>query len=165
MRWKRRRLGKKIVDFYRKETRCGYWDMELIGFVSLKKYSDIEVYVQTYDVARVPHFHVRKHLHGNVYEWDIAIRVDSAKYFEHGKHKGRISTKLATDLDKMFRSIDKYAAYGENKTYWKLAIEMWNSQNATMYNPDDPFNYNPNDPLLLNDDIKQPDYSRLNFQN
>ena len=56
MRWKRRRLGKKIVDFYR------------IGFVSLKKYNDIEIYVQTYDVARVPHFHVRKHLYGNVYE-------------------------------------------------------------------------------------------------
>ena len=141
MRWKRRRLGKKIVDFYR------------IGFVSLKKYNDIEIYVQTYDVARVPHFHVRKHLHGNVYEQDIAIRFDSARYFEHGKHKRRISTKLATDLDKMLRSIDKYATYNKNRTYWERAVYSWNNQNGTsLYKP-----------ISLDDDIKQPDYSRLNF--
>ena len=120
-------------------------EMARIGFIPIGDNKGIEVYVNTDDSGNTPHFHVRKRSSHNDFEWDICIRFDSAEYFEHGRHKGTLSSKIAKELDKMLRTVDKKDKNGS--TYWEIAISEWNRNNSDVELPDD---------------LEQPDYTMLN---
>lgn len=120
-------------------------EMARVGFVPVGTTKSVEVYVHTNDAGNIPHFHVRKYGDNNQFEWETCIKYDSAEYFLHGKYKDKLpSKKIAKDLDKMLRTVDKSDRH--KRTYWEIAIDEWNRNNSTVE-------------LDLN--IVQPDYTTL----
>ncbi len=107
--------------------------------------SSIEIFVNSDDGGKIPHFHVWKKLGGRRHEWEVCIKFESAEYFTHGKYKGTVPTKIAKEIDKTLRQKDTKDKYG--RTNWDIAIEEWNRNNSD---------------VTLPDDLVQPDYTKLN---
>jgi len=120
-------------------------EMARIGWIPSNQPRGIEVYVHTDDSGNVPHFHIRKYGTNNNFEWETCIRYDSPRYFAHGKYHGKIPTKLAKELDKMFRQKNPKSRGGQ--TFWEDAIDEWNRNNSE---------------IELPIDLEQPDYTQLN---
>lgn len=115
--------------------------MARIGY--LPRHGNIEVYVWTNDPGTIPHMHVRER-GDSKYVWECCIKFESAEYFDHGKYKGRLPSKVGKELDKMLRSIDPDSLH--DATYWQTAVAEWNRNNSS---------------TKLPKDLKQPDYSTL----
>ena len=143
-----KKVMNKMQEFYSddlNEEKQELLEMARIGFIPIGDNKGIEVYVNTDDSGNTPHFHVRKRSSHNDFEWDICIKFDSAEYFEHGRHTGTLPSKIAKELDKMLRTVDKKDKNGN--TYWEIAISEWNRNNSDVELPDD---------------LEQPDYTMLN---
>lgn len=121
------------------------YGMARIGYIPPNTTKTIEVYVNTDDPGKIPHFHVRKYGKNRKFDWEVCIRFESAEYFSHGAYKGKLpNQKIAKELDKMLRTVDKSSRGGF--TYWELAIDEWNRNNSD---------------ILLPEDLEQPNYNLL----
>lgn len=121
------------------------YGMARIGFIPPGSSKTVEVYVNTDDPGKTPHFHVRKYGKGHKFEWEVCIKFTSAEYFSHGAYKGKLPNKrLAKELDSMLRTVDKKSRFG--LTYWELAIDEWNRNNSD---------------IQLPEDLEQPNYNLL----
>ena len=115
-------------------------DMARIFFLT----PEVEVYIRTDDGGNFPHFHVREWGNGKVVR-EVCIRFDKAAYDDpRGK---TLPNGLAEMLDDRLRRQNPHRIRPE--TYWETAIHAWNDNHSG----------------LLDDDLKQPDYRKLNGGN
>ena len=135
--------NRKVINAFREDIN----EMARVGFIPIGSENTIEVYVHTNDAGKVPHFHVRKYGRNNSFEWETCIKLEKAEYFLHGRYKDKLpNRKTAKALHDMLSS--EYGKPGFSGTYWHFAIAMWNANNSSVE-------------IEVNDDSKQPDYSKL----
>lgn len=116
-----------------------------VGLVSTTSVATFDVYIETDDLGKIPHFHVRKYGKNGHYEWETCIRYDSAEYFLHGRHKDKLpDKKIAKQLDAMLRQVNPKLR--NQTTFWQSCVDQWNLNNSD---------------VELDPDIEQPDYTQL----
>ena len=114
--------------------------MARIGYVS-----NLEIYVNTNDGGKIPHFHVR-----DKDDWDkfhTCIEIERPEYFLHGNKQGILNSKQKIALDQFMRSkviLKKYADKFDNN--WELVCFLWDMNNSD---------------VTISDDAVQPDYTQL----
>ena len=119
------------------------YGMARIGWIPPKDEKGIELYVHTDDSGEIPHFHVRKYGKHNKFVWETCIKYTASEYFLHGKHKDKLPSGIAKELDSMLRQPNPKR---RGITYWQSAIDDWNSNNSK---------------IQLDPDLIQPDYTKL----
>lgn len=103
----------KLLNEYKLE------EMARIGYTE----DGFEIFVYTNDGGNIPHFHYKSN------NFHTCIRIDSAKYFEHGSKQGKLNTKQKKLLVKFLQDKDKY---DNNKTNWQTLVIEWNRNNSNI---------------------------------
>lgn len=114
--------------------------MSRVGFAN--KY---EIYVNTNDAGKVPHFHMRDK--SNWDEFHTCIRLDRPEYFLHEGKNDILNAGQRKQLDRFMRSnviISKYKDKFKNN--WELACFLWDMNNSD---------------IVISDDATMPDYRLL----
>lgn len=114
-----------------------YTEMARVGFTK----NGYEVYINTNDEGKVPHFHYRKA--GNWRLFNTCIKIESPEYFYHGNNQEILSLEQKNDLIDFLSSNPKDGYFD---TKWEFLISMWNMNNAD---------------VEIDCDLKMPDYSLL----
>lgn len=118
---------------------------DIYGMARVGFSGDLEVYVNTNDAGKIPHFHLRDSV-----EWDkfhTCVRIDSAEYFLHEGKEDVLNSGQRKELDKFMRSkvtLKKYKDKFNNN--WELVCFLW---------------YMNNYDVMIPDDIEQPNYLEL----
>ena len=106
-----------------------------------------EIYVNTDDAGKIPHFHFRC-----INEWNkfhSCIRVESAKYFLHGSKDDKLNSKQRKELQKFMLEPSAAKLYDENGNRinnWQYICILWNDNNSD---------------VMISEDAVQPDYTQL----
>lgn len=112
--------------------------MARVGF-TLDRY---EVYVNTNDGGKLPHFHYRDAVDWN--KFHTCIRIDEAKYFRHNEKEDRLNAKQLKELCEFLNSDVTIARYKDKfKNNYELICFLWDLNNLD---------------VLLPEDIQMPDY-------
>ena len=107
------------------------YGMARVGFSG-----DLEVYVNTNDGGKIPHFHLR-----NSVDWKkfhTCIQITSAEYFLHEGKEDVLNSSQRKDLDEFMRSkvtLKKYKDKFDNN--WELVCFLWDMNNSDVMIPDD----------------------------
>ena len=110
------------------------------------KVKDYKVVGYTRDEGdSIPHFHM---VGLNDNKKLIAIRLDKAEYFVHGKHKDTLSRSEEKSLNEVLKK--KYKK-GRPETNWEYYANMYNKIHKHKKNA-----------ILVDIEKGQPDYSKLN---
>lgn len=134
----------KILKYSKNE---GIESMARIGWIPAGSKNSIEVYVNTDDPGKKPHFHVRKYGKHHHFEWETCILFNSANYFLHGKYHIKFpKSSYSQELDEMLRTIDRESR--NHLTFWQEAIDEWNRNNSD---------------VKVDPNMSQPDYSKLKW--
>lgn len=118
----------------------GIEGMSRIGFFP-NETKEFEVYVNTDDDGKIPHFHV-----GDANDWDrfdCSIRYDSPEYYPHEGSRSKLNTK---QIKALIAFLNEQSRYYKGYSIWQLAIYSWNSNNSG---------------IQLLDDLEMPDYRKL----
>lgn len=106
-----------------------------------------EIYVNTNDAGKVPHFHMR-----DMNEWDkfhTCIRIDAPEYFLHGTKQDTLSSKEKKLLADFMEAPTRKALYDEHGNRinnWQYVCMLWDDNNSD---------------VVIDPEIKQPDYRLL----
>lgn len=98
-----------------------FTEMASIGITD----DNYEVYVNSNDGGKIPHFHYR-----NPDDWKsfhTCIRIDDAGYFHHGNKDCILNSKQRKNLIKFLRSAPKDRRF---KTNWDYIVYLWNTNNS-----------------------------------
>lgn len=115
--------------------------MARVGFTSDK----YEVYVNTNDGGKIPHFHYR-----DANDWSkfhTCIRIDRPEYFHHEGKSDVLNSKQKKALQKFMKSkvsLDRYKDKFSNN--WELICFMWDINNSD---------------IQIDDNTQQPNYINL----
>lgn len=115
--------------------------MARIGFTSDR----YEVYVNTNDGGKIPHFHYR-----DANDWSkfhTCIRIDRPEYFHHEGKSDVLNSKQKKALQKFMKSkvsLDRYKDKFSNN--WELICFMWDINNSD---------------IQIDDNTQQPNYINL----
>lgn len=115
--------------------------MARVGFTSDK----YEVYVNTNDGGKIPHFHYR-----DANDWSkfhTCIRIDCPEYFHHEDKSDVLNSKQRKELQKFMKSkvsLDRYKDKFSNN--WELICFMWDINNSD---------------IQIDDNTQQPNYINL----
>lgn len=115
--------------------------MARVGFTSDK----YEVYVNTNDGGKIPHFHYR-----DANDWSkfhTCIRIDRPEYFHHEDKSDVLNSKQRKALQKFMKSkvsLDRYKDKFSNN--WELICFMWDINNSD---------------IQIDDNTQQPNYINL----
>ena len=116
--------------------------MSRIGFIS-----DLEIYVNTDDSGKIPHFHVR-----DSKDWKrfhTCIRIDAPEYFHHGSKQSTLNASQRKELDEFMKSPCSKKLYNESGrrlNNWERVCMLWDDNNSDVEIPDS---------------VIQPDYTQL----
>ena len=105
----------------------------------------LEIYVNTNDPGKIPHFHIRNK--SNWEEFHSCIRIDKAEYFLHEGKEDTLNSKQRKELQKFMESpvsLSRYASKFDNN--WELTCFLWDMNNSD---------------VQIDPEIEQPDYSLL----
>lgn len=106
-----------------------------------------EIYVNTDDAGKIPHFHFR-----TINDWSrfhSCIRIESAKYFLHDSKDDKLNAKQKKELQKFMlepTSANIYDAQGNRINNWQYICILWNGNNSD---------------VLIDRTVEQPDYTQL----
>lgn len=115
--------------------------MARVGFTSDR----YEVYVNTNDGGKIPHFHYR-----DANDWSkfhTCIRIDRPEYFHHEGRSDVLNSKQKKALQKFMKSkvsLDRYKDKFSNN--WELICFMWDINNSD---------------IQIDDNTQQPNYINL----
>ena len=115
--------------------------MARVGFTSDR----YEVYVNTNDGGKIPHFHYR-----DANDWSkfhTCIRIDGPEYFHHEGKSDVLNSKQKKALQKFMKSkvsLDRYKDKFSNN--WELICFMWDINNSD---------------IQIDDNTQQPNYINL----
>lgn len=104
-------------------------NQEITGMARVGYSSGLEIYVNTDDAGRIPHFHIRdpkdwKRFHS-------CIQIESANYFLHNGKEDTLNSNQRKDLMKFMKSsvqISKYKNKFNNN--WELICFLWDINNS-----------------------------------
>lgn len=105
----------------------------------------LEIYVNTDDAGKIPHFHIRKK--SDWEQFHSCIRLDKSEYFLHEGKEDTLNSKQKKDLQKFMESpvtVSRYADKFSNN--WELACFLWDINNSD---------------VEIGEGIEQPDYNLL----
>lgn len=115
--------------------------MARIGFTSDR----YEIYVNTNDGGKIPHFHYRDANDWN--KFHTCIRIDRPEYFHHDGKSDVLNSKQKRALQKFMKSkvsLNRYKDKFSNN--WELICLMWDINNSD---------------IQIDDIIQQPNYIKL----
>lgn len=115
-------IHKRMVFKFPPETNKNEILQEIarIGFMTPK----LEVYIQTDDLGKIPHFHIR-----NLQEsFETCIEIKSNNYFLHGDYTGKLNNEEETILNAFVRSVPKDDDVF--KTNYESIVYEWNKNNS-----------------------------------
>lgn len=129
---------KKII-----RSRQEIFGMARVGFIN-----ELEVYVNTNDSGKIPHFHLRNRSEWN--KFHTCIEITKSEYFLHGSKQDTLNASQRADLDRFMKSkvsSKKYVNLFENN--WQLVCFLWDINNSDVEIPED---------------VKMPDYNLLSVK-
>lgn len=106
-----------------------------------------EIYVNTDDAGKIPHFHFRV-----VSDWakfHSCIRIESAKYFLHGNKDDVLNAKQRKELEKFMHEPAAAKIYdnaGNRINNWQYICILWDTNNSD---------------VTISENAIQPDYTQL----
>lgn len=115
--------------------------MARVGFTSDR----YEIYVNTNDGGKIPHFHYRDANDWN--KFHTCIRIDRPEYFHHDGKSDVLNSKQKRALQKFMKSkvsLNRYKDKFSNN--WELICFMWDINNSD---------------IQIDDIIQQPNYINL----
>lgn len=118
---------------------------EIVGSARVGYSGDFEIYVNTDDPGKLPHFHIRDKADWS--NFHSCIRLDCAEYFLHAGKEDILNSRQRKELQKFMES--KVTVPGLSKLFennWQFACSMWNANNSD---------------VIVSDDIEMPDYRTL----
>lgn len=110
-------------------------EMARVGFTD----DQYEIYVNTDDSGKIPHFHYRKKN-----EWDkfhTCIKIEKAEYFLHGGKNDKLNSRQKKEL-----IIFLNKKTNRNMRNWDHIVDMWNMNNSD---------------VLVDESTKMPNYNNL----
>lgn len=106
-----------------------------------------EIYVNTDDSGKIPHFHFR-----NATDWKkfhTCIMIEAAQYFLHGNKQDVLNSKQKKELQQFMQATTAaniYDSNGQRVNNWQYVCILWDGNNSdTMVSPN----------------AQQPDYQKL----
>lgn len=106
--------------------------MARVGFTSDR----FEIYVNTNDGGKIPHFHYR-----NATDWNkfyTCIRIDKAEYFIHEGKEDILNTKQLRNLYRFLKSDVVIPRYKNKfKNNYELICFLWDLNNSDIQLPED----------------------------
>ena len=143
--------GEIIIDSYigsPPDKNGQLFEMARIGYIPYvqgAKDGEYEIYVNSDDEGKIPHFHIR-----NTNDWSkfhTCIEFRRPKYFHHGNKQDVLNTKMKKELMRFFRAKTNIGRVRViDLTNWDLACIDWNKNNSD---------------VMLPDDMKMPNYKLL----
>lgn len=127
----------EMLQIYKDGTKKNYTEMARVGITE----DNYEIYINTNDAGKIPHFHYRKENDWKAFH--TCIQIEKAEYFHHGTKQDVLNSKQKKELVKFLNTKPKSKRYANN---WELLVEMWNLNNSD---------------VELNEDIEMPDYRNL----
>lgn len=116
--------------------------MARVGFTS----DSYEVYVNTDDGGKIPHFHYR--LKNDWNKFHICIKIESPEYFLHTGKESLLNSKQIRSLIRFLKSSVSLSQYSEKfSNNFELIIFLWNINNSD---------------VIVDPETKIPDYYQLN---
>ena len=112
-------------------------EMARVGFTD----DDYEVYVNTDDPGKIPHFHYRKKNDWN--KFHTCIKIEKPEYFIHGNKDGILNNKQKKALINFLKSKPNNKRYNTN---WEVLVDLWNFNNSD---------------VEVDEDLEMPDYKNL----
>ena len=115
--------------------------MARVGFTSDR----YEIYVNTNDGGKIPHFHYRDANDWN--KFHTCIRIDRPEYFHHDGKSDVLNSKQKRALQKFMKSkvsLNRYKDKFSNN--WELICFMWDINNSD---------------IQIDDTMQQPNYISL----
>ncbi len=106
-----------------------------------------EIYVNTNDGGKIPHFHMR-----DIDDWDnfhTCIRIDAPKYFLHGSKQDILSAKEKKLLADFMEAPTRKALFnekGQRINNWQYVCMLWDDNNSD---------------VMIDESVEQPDYRQL----
>lgn len=122
------------------------YGMSRVGTISSKG-ATLEIYVNTNDAGKIPHFHLR-----DMNEWNrfhTCIRIDKPEYFIHENKQDTLTTKEAKELNEFMISPTRKPLFNENGqriSNWEYICMLWDDNNSD---------------VMISEDVVQLDYSQL----
>lgn len=106
--------------------------MARVGFTSDR----FEIYVNTNDGGKIPHFHYR-----NATDWNkfhTCIRIDKAEYFIHDGKEDILNTRQLRNLYRFLKSDVVISRYKNKfKNNYELICFLWDLNNSDIQLPED----------------------------
>lgn len=102
-------------------------ELSRIGYVG-----NFEVYVNTNDSGKIPHFHYRDA--DNWGKFHTCICILESKYFHHGNKQDVLNSKQRKDLQQFLESESEEF---EGLTNWQVLVRQWNLNNYDVKVPKD----------------------------
>lgn len=124
----------------------GIEGMSRIGELPMRG-SSFEIYVNTDDPGKIPHFHIR-----DKKDWTFfhtCIKIASPEYFHHDTKLDVLNSKEKKALDDFMHQPCKNRRYQDklaNMTNWDLVCLLWDINNSD---------------VEIDEGIQQPDYNLL----
>ena len=114
-----------IHDYFRfEDSRLD--EMARVGFMDGQRYI---IFVRTNDGGFIPHIHIIDQA-TNGSELDCCVRLETNKYFAHGRHQGKLNAKLSRALADFMRQPCRSPKYATN---YEFAVDMWDMNNSDSY--------------------------------
>lgn len=116
--------------------------MARVGFTS----DSYEVYVNTDDSGKIPHFHYR--LKNDWNKFHTCIKIECPEYFLHTGKESVLNSKQIRSLIRFLKSPVSLSQYREKfSSNFELIIFLWNINNSD---------------VIVNPEMRIPDYYQLN---
>ena len=142
---------KRLVYHYEIETDSSAQMSEIYGVSRVGYISAwgivLEIYVNSNDPGKLPHFHVRNK--DDWSEFHSCIRIDCAEYFAHGNKVDVLSSKEKKALQQFMSSDVRQKLFSEDGrrlTDWEYVCILWNDNNSD---------------VTIEENLVQPDYMQL----
>lgn len=120
--------------------------MSRVGYL-LTQGKTLEIYVNTNDPGKIPHFHIRDK--DNWGDFHTCVRIDKAEYFKHGTKCDSLNMKEKKALQEFMYGDNKhrlYDEYGNRLNNWQYICMMWDDNNSD---------------VEIAEETIQPDYTQL----
>ena len=122
------------------------YGMSRVGYIPTKG-KTLEIYVNSDDPGKLPHFHVRNK--DDWGEFHTCVRIDCAEYFKHGSKTDSFNSREKKALQDFMNSYPKKKLFTEGGTRmnnWEYITMLWNDNNSD---------------VEIDEDTIQPDYTLL----
>jgi len=114
---------KILQDKYEDETTKNLTEMARVGFTD----DDYEIYVNTNDSGKIPHFHYRDSTDWNSFH--TCIKMRSSEYFHHGNKQNILNNKQRKILVEFLSSVTVIKNFN-GLTNWQVMLSLWNMNNS-----------------------------------